>query len=224
MIKRSFLLLALLIFPLFIFSQEQAQEEDETKMVREVITVQVDKSKFAPPPAPAPVEDNSKKKKKHQTEEPPPVVADTGSPMMPAPVSEISKRAGNWLNSKSTKYTKTNGASNGSTTSCLITFPYKQKTLNPENDVDGKITMDVIIEAKEGKYRYTIKNVKHVADKAGMSGGSIYENVPECGSMKCTDLTWKHIKSAAYADIQMVSDDLKAKMKEEGDQKKKDDW
>jgi len=224
MIKRISLLFALFALPLFVFSQEQ--EEDETKMVREIVSVTVDKSKFAAPTPPPVAEDNSKKgKKKHHEEEvPPPPSADTSSTTIPAPSSEIAKRAANWLKAKSTKYTKANGSNTGSTVTCNITFVFKQKMLNPENEADGKITMDVVIDVKEGKYRYTLKNIKHIGDKPAISGGSIYEKVPECGSMNISDLTWKQIKSASYGDIQIVVDDLKAAMKQDGNKPKKDEW
>ncbi len=223
MIKRVSLLFAFFVLPLFVFSQEQ--EEDETKMVREIVSVTVDKSKFAVPTPPPVAEDHHKKgKKKHHEEEVPPPVADTGSSTIPAPSSEIAKRAGNWLKAKSAKYTKANGSNTGNTVTCNITFPFKQKVLNPENEADGQITMDVVIDVKEGKYRYTLKNIKHKGDKAEISGGSIYEKLPECGSMKINDLTWKHIKSASYGDIQNVVDDLKAIMKQDGDKPKKDEW
>lgn len=222
MIKRFFLLFALIVLPTLVFSQDA--EEDETKMVREIVNVMVDKAKFAKAPTPTASDSHDKKgHKKHQEETTPPV-ADTGASTIPAPAGEIAKRANNWYNAKTKKYVKANGANSGSTVNCNVTFVYKQKVLNPENDVDGHITMDVIIDAKEGKYRYTIKNIKHKANKEGNSGGDIYLKVPEAGSMKIVDLTWKHIRSAAFADIQMVVDDLKAKMKEDGDAKKKDDW
>jgi len=221
MIKKILLTLALFVSPFFIFSQEE--EEDEKKMVRGVESVMVDKAKFAAPPPPPPATDPKGKKKKKKYEEPVEVAPDTGNPMMPAPVSEIIKRAKNWDKTKHPKYKKTNVSSTGSTISCTATFVYKQKILNPENAVDGHLIMDVVIDAKEGKYRYTIKNIHHKANKQGMSGGDIYLPIPEAGSMKITDQTWKHIRSAAYADIQIVLDDLKAKMKEDGD-KKKDDW
>jgi hypothetical protein len=224
MIKRIFLALALFITPFIVFSQEQ--EEDETKMVREIVSVMVDKAKFAPPPTPvAHTEEHGKKgKKKHHTEEVAPPVADTGASTIPAPSSEIAKRANNFLKAKSKKYTKENVSNAGNTLSCTAIFIYKQKILNPENDIDGKITMDVIIDAKEGKYRYTIKNIKHIGDREGYSGGGIFEKVPECGSMKLTDQTWKQVRSASNGYIQTVVDDLKAIMKLDGDQKKKDDW
>ena len=85
--------------------------------------------------------------------------------------------------------------------------------------------MTITVEAKEGKYRYTINNIKHKATIAESSGGDIYALVPECGSMKISDLSWKHIKSGAFADAKMVADDLKAIMaKFSGDAPKKDDW
>jgi hypothetical protein len=226
MTNRILLVFALFVLPFIGFSQEEG-EEDNTKMVREVVTVMVDKAKFAAPTPPPPAEDHSKKggKKKKHHEEPPPTepTADTGATTMPAPISELVKRANNWSKFKNNKYKKVNAVNSGSNITVTAEFPYKQKVLNPENDVDGSITMDVIIEAKDGKYRYTIKNIKHKANKPGMSGGDIYLQVPECGSMKINEQTWKHIKSAAFTDIAIVQDELKAKMKEDGD-KKKDEW
>lgn len=221
MIKKV-LLASLLFAAPFLVSAQEEEEEDKSKMVREVIEVMVERAKFAPPPPP-PVADTKGKKGKKKKETPPPEVApDTGNPMMPAPSGEVMKRAQHWAKSKS-KYKKTQVNNTGNAISTQVIFPYKQKILNPENDVDGEIVMDVTVEAKEGKYRYTIKNIKHKAAKPGMSGGDIYLKVPECGSMKVTDQTWKQIKSAAYANIKTVSDDIKAKMGEEGG-KKKDDW
>ncbi len=221
MIKRIFLLFTLIILPTLVFSQEE--EEDETKMVREIINVTVDKAKFAAPTPPPVVESGKKGKKKPQEVVEPPA-ADTSNPMIPAPSGEINKRTHHWYIAKAKKYTKSNGTHTGNNTTCNISFVYKQKLLNPENEVDGHITMDIVIEAKEGKYRYTVKNIKHKANKDGMSGGDIFLKVPEAGSMKITDQTWKFIRSAANADIKLVTDDLKAVMKQDGDRKKKDDW
>jgi len=221
--KQLLILIVLLAAPRFVFSQEK---EDPSKMFRDVVALEVDRSKFAPkaPPTSPPVEETHKKgKKKKHVEVPVEPAPDTLSPMMPAPSGEIVKRAQNWYSLKTTKFTKSNGANSGKTVSCLVTFPFKQKVLNPENDVDGKITMEVLIEAKEGKYRYTVKNLKHKANKQGMSGGDVYAIVPECGSMVMNDRTWKHIKSEAIAGAQLVIEDLKEKMKEEV-ASDKDEW
>lgn len=223
MINRILLLFAFFVLPLAVFCQEEEEEEDETKMVREVVNVMVDKAKYAAPVVPKSetTTGGKKKKKKQQVEEPPP--ADTGASTIPAPATELFKRGQIWAKTKFPKYKKTNAATSGSNITCTAVFPYKQKILNPENLVDGEIHMNVIIEAKEGKYRYTIKNIKHVASRQGMSGGDIFLQVPECGSMKITDQTWKQIRSAARGNIQVVVDELKEKMKHDSD-KKKDEW
>jgi hypothetical protein len=217
---------SILLFSFFLFSARfVAQEkEDPTKMFRDVVTVEVDRAKFAPPKPAAPTPTVDPKKKKKQVEETPAEPApDTLGPLMPAPPEEIVKRAQNWYTLKNPKFEKAGGTNSGKTVSCNVSFNFKQKILNPENDVDGKIVMDVIIEAKEGKYRYTIKNLKHKATRQGMSGGDIYAVVPECGSMSLNDRTWKHIKAEAFADAQLVIDDLKTKMREEV-KAEKDEW
>jgi hypothetical protein len=221
MVIRQIFFLSLLIFPAVIFSQEK---EDPAKMFRDIVPLEVDRAKYAPKPAVVaapPVDPKSKKKKKVEEPVEPPV--DTLPPMMPAPADEILKRAQHWYTVKSTKYVKANGSNTGKSVLCNVTFVYKQKILNPENDVDGKITMDVVVDAKEGKYRYTIKNIKHKANKQGMSGGDVYGTVPEAGSMNISDRTWKHIRAEAFANAQKVIDDLKATMKEEVSAAK-DDW
>lgn len=208
----------------------QEAKEDESKFIREIVKLEVDKNKFAPP-APtvtAPVADTKGKKGKKKVEPPPPPPVEEGSvdttnPFIPAPQAEVLKRAQNWYTIKPQKFTKSNGTNSGKSVSCQLTFPFKQKILNPENEVDGSITMDLVIEAKEGKYRYTIKNIKHKASKTGMSCGDIYAVVPECGSMKVSDRTWKSIKKEALINASVVAEDLKAIMIKEVDSKK-DDW
>jgi hypothetical protein len=226
MIKKIILTSLLTVSATFAFSQ--AAKEDESKMLREVVNVQVDKAKFAAPtaPTPPPTETVGKNGKKKLAEAPPAEAApDTSNPVIPAPLSELVKRAQNWADdNKSKQYTKSNCAG-GKSTVCQVSFPYQIKELNPIDKVEGEITMTVTIDAKEGKYRYTINNIKHKAKVADASGGDIYATVPECGSMKLSDLSWKHIKSAAFADAKTVADDLKDKMAQlSNDASKKDDW
>jgi hypothetical protein len=219
-LKAIMLKQVLFFLPLFFctFSSFSQEKEDETKMIREIVPLEVDRAKYGvkpPPPPPSPVTDVKGKKKKKAEEPVAEPVQDTLPPTMPAPAAEVLKRAQNWYSAKASKFVKANGANSGKTVSCNVSFVFKQKLLNPENEVDGKITMDVLIDAKEGKYRYTIKNIKHKANKQGMSGGDIYSAVPECGSMNVTDRTWKQIKSQALVNAQLVIEDLKTSMKEE---------
>ena len=229
MFKKIILSVLLSTSSLIIFSQND--QEDESKMLREVINVQVERAKFSSPPAaaPAPPVNLAGKNGKKKNDPPPPAPADltpdTSSPLIPAPVSEIDKRAQNWSVDKPLKYTKSNCSNNGTSVVCQISFPYKVKELNPSDLVEGEITMNVSIEAKEGKYRYTITKIKHKASAVGVSGGDVYAPVPECGSLKLTDLSWKHIKSAALIDAQLIADELKARMaRPSGDSIQKDEW
>lgn len=179
-----------------------AQKEDESKMIREVVSLEVERPKLTNPN---------------------PDVPDTLPPTMPAPEAEVLKRAENWYKVKHVNYEKSSGATSGKSVACKAIFVFKQKVLNPENDVDGKILMDVLIEAKEGKYRYTVKNITHKANKPGMDCGDVYGKIPACGSMKVNDLTWKHIKSAAFTNAKMLVADLKTKMKISSEDAK-DEW
>lgn len=220
--KNALLVIALILTPSFFFAQG---DEDESKMIREVITVMVDRAKYVPAPAPTNTTTTTNKKGKKTktvTEEPPA----NQDPTMPAPPAELVKRANNWYNSKHKKYTKDAGTNAGTTVSCKAILPYKPKELNPTHPVEGNIVMDVVIEAKEGKFRYTIKNIRHESKKQGYSGGDVFSTVPECGSMKISELTWKQIKSAALANAKIVAEDLKLKMQQDSDSHsaKKDEW
>ena len=179
-----------------------AQKEEEGKFIREVVSLEIER--------PKPTNPN-------------PDVPDTLPPTMAAPEAEFLKRAENWYKVKNNGYEKSSGAISGKTVACKATFVFKQKVLNPENDVDGKIMMDVVVEAKEGKYRYTVKNITHKANKPGMDCGDVYGKIPACGSMKVNDLTWKHVKSAAFNSAKILVADLKAKMKISSEEAK-DEW
>ncbi|MDF2451346.1 MAG: hypothetical protein K0S26_850 [Bacteroidota bacterium] len=139
------------------------------------------------------------------------VPADTNPPKGMA-VSEILKRAVNFVKTESKKYTKGNGVTTGSKAECVISFPYKPKELNPSADVQGSISMHVSIEAKEGKYRYTISKISHNAKIADYSGGDVYSEVPKCGSMKMPPDLWKRIRSEAFKQSSIVVADLKEAM------------
>jgi len=220
--KTALIILSFLSFSFTLFSQDK---EDPKKMFRDIVNVEVDRAKFTPKPSPVtpPPEDPKAKKKKKVVEEPVEPPPDTLPPTMPAPSSEILKRAQAWYTSPSTRFVKSGGANSGKSVACHAAFIFKQKALNPEAEVDGKITMDITIEAKEGKYRYTVKNIKHKATKEGMSGGDIYSVVPEAGSMKISDRTWLLIRTEAKKGAQIVVDDIKAFMKEEVNENK-DEW
>jgi hypothetical protein len=217
--KSVFILAAfLLAAALPAFSQEE--EEDEKKMIREVIDVQVDRPPVVA--APAPVETPGKKGKKKKHQDPPPeetAPVDSGG-TIPAPIPELMKRGNAWMTKKNKDFLKVDPTSSGNTLECLVSFAYKPKELNPGAPVEGKVTMKVIIDCKEGKYRYTIKDIVHTANDADFCGGDVFETIPKCGSMSLPEPSWKKIKSFALAKANIVAGDLKETMKKKVNEKK----
>lgn len=170
----------------------QEQKKDEKK-IQEVITLQADPVSL-PPNA-----DGS-------------VAVDTTGPK-PMEQSEILKRAIYFVKIESKKYTKANGVTTGSKAECVATFNYKPKELNPQADVQGTFTMHVSIEAKQGKYRYTISKITHNAKNPEFTGGDVYSEVAKCGSMKMPPDLWKRLRSEALKNAAVVVEDLKETMK-----------
>ncbi len=223
--KKKLVFFILLLMGSLAGKAQEKEEEDPSKLIREVIEIQVEKTKAAAPAAPVEEPQTGKKKgKKKQVEETPveQAAAEEGG-TMPAPVAELTKRADHWTKSKNKQYKKDNVAGSGSTISCTAIFIYKPKVLNPTCDVEGEISMEMIIECKEGKYRYTIKNIKHKSRNQNVNGGDIYNDVAECGSMALNDLAWKQIKSAAFVNASFLAQDLKTKMSAPVEHKK-DEW
>lgn len=140
------------------------------------------------------------------------IATDTNPPKGMA-ASEILKRAVNFAKIESSKYTKGNAVTTGSKAEFVATFIYKPKELNPAADVQGTITMHLSIEAKEGKYRYTISKIHHNAKNIEHRGGDVYSEVPECGSMNLPSDIWKRIRSEAFKQSAVLAGDLKEAMK-----------
>ena len=126
--------------------------------------------------------------------------------------NELLNRAVNWVKSESAKYKKTSGATTASKAECTVNFPVKPKDLNPETDYTGKISMKVVIECKDNRYKYTISQIKHISKSGKASGGAIENEIPECGSMALQSLTWKKLKGEAVKGAQLVVADIKAGM------------
>ncbi len=179
---------------LFLINSLSAQEtKTEENKIQEVITLMADPISM-PPNA-----DGS-------------IPSDTNPPKGMA-VSEILKRAVNFVKIESKKYTKGNAVTSGSKAECVVTFVFKPKELNPVADVQGTITMHLSIDAKEGKYRYTISKLSHNAKIADYTGGDIYSEVPKCGSMHLPPDMWKRIRSEAFKQSAMLANDVKEAMK-----------
>ncbi|GIV26704.1 MAG: hypothetical protein KatS3mg027_0518 [Bacteroidia bacterium] len=125
---------------------------------------------------------------------------------------ELLNRATVWAQKKHPKYDKVNAVGGTTKVELEAEFKIKPKELNPPYDFTGKIVMHVKIEVKDGKYRYTINKVKHIADNGKNSGGDITKEIAECGSMFLPEMTWKKIKAEAIKDANVLAEDIKDAM------------
>ena len=201
-IPKLFCAVGFLISTTAMVAQEEKKDE---KKIQEVITL------FADPAPSVPLADGS-------------IPADT-SALKPLNQSEIFKRAVNFVKLESTKYTKGSGVTAGSKAEFVASFKYKPKELNPQSDVQGAFTMHVSIESKEGKYRYTISKLNHIATNADFSGGDLYNEVPKCGSMKLSSAIWKQMRSEGIKQSMVIVEELKEAMKIPSNKKvDKDEW
>jgi hypothetical protein len=138
--------------------------------------------------------------------------------------SELVKRAVSWIKAETNKYKKSSGTTTAGKAECTASFPIKPKELNPQVDYTGKITMKVVIECKDSKYRYTISEIKHISKSGTTSGGNIDNEVPECGSNYMHDIVWKKLKGEALRDAAQVVVDLKEGMSKSASDSKSEDW
>jgi len=137
---------------------------------------------------------------------------------------ELLKRAVNWIKVETDKYKKTSGTTASAKAECSASFPVKPKELNPEVDYTGKITMKVVIECKNSKYRYTVSEIRHISKSGNTTGGNIDNVVPECGSMAMNDIVWKKLKGEALRGAALVIQDLKAGMTKLSTDVPTDEW
>jgi hypothetical protein len=137
---------------------------------------------------------------------------------------ELMNRATAWAQKKHPKYEKENAVGGTTRVELDAKFKIKPKELNPPHDYTGVISMHVKIEVKDGKYRYTINKVRHIADNGKNSGGDITKDIPECGTMLLPDMTWKKIKGEAIRQANVVAEDLKDAMSTPVKTISEDDW
>lgn len=128
------------------------------------------------------------------------------------PAKELLGRATVWAQKKHPKFEKQNAVGGTTKVESDVEFKIKPKELNPSHDFSGKIVMHVKIEVKDGKYKYTINKVRHIADNGKNSGGDITKDIAECGSMFLPEMTWKKIKGEAIRDANIVAEDIKDAM------------
>ncbi|MBL7930601.1 MAG: hypothetical protein JNL60_01795 [Bacteroidia bacterium] len=137
---------------------------------------------------------------------------------------ELQKRATNWMKEEHDKYKISGAATTSNKAECIVSFPVKPKELNPQVDYTGKVTMKVVVEFKDSKYRYTISEIQHISKSGKTTAGSVDNVVPDCGSMAMDDLCWKRLKGEAMRYAGLVVIDLKSAMSKIESDVKTDEW
>jgi hypothetical protein len=138
--------------------------------------------------------------------------------------SELIKRANIWFKAVNPKYIKSGGGTSGNKIECNVDFAVKPKELNPETDFTGKLTMKVVVECKDNRWKYTVSDLKHISKSGECTGGSIDNVVPECGSMALGDILWKKLRGEAVKGANMVVTDLKLVMDKKSEEVPTEEW
>lgn len=136
---------------------------------------------------------------------------------------ELMKRAIRWIKEESKFYVKSSGTTTSNKVECSVIFAIVPKELNPQPDYTGKFTMNVVIECKSDRYRYTISKITHASKSGQANGGAIDNETPECGSMLMDPVMWKKLRGMAMKNAQKVASDIKASMSNPYVEIKKDD-
>ncbi len=138
--------------------------------------------------------------------------------------SELSKRAAIYMKHETAKYKKVAGGATNGKYDCTVSFLIKSKELNPRIDITGKITMKVVIECKDNKFRYIVSEITHISKTGSTNGGRIDNIVPDCGSASMDDVTWKKVKGEAMRDAAMVVSDIKEVMQKNSADAAAENW
>jgi hypothetical protein len=140
------------------------------------------------------------------------------------PASELLKRAVSWIKQENGKYKKTGGTTTSNKAECVASFPVKPKELNPKVDYTGKISMKVVIECKDNRFRYVVSDIRHISKSGRASAGSVDNKVPDCGSMVMEEVVWKKLKGEALRSAGLVVSDLKEGMSIAPTEAEGEDW
>lgn len=121
---------------------------------------------------------------------------------------------------KITKMDKTNSVL-GCVGSIKVTYPGPRVGMNDT----GFLVFDIIVDGKDGRYKYTYTNFRHEGHKGKGNGGALELPKAECGKYVLPDHGWAKIKKDAPKLIQDVITDMKVSIEPQSTPApKKEDW
>jgi hypothetical protein len=137
--------------------------------------------------------------------------------------STIYDRALAWAMKNKYKITKMDKANHilGCEGSIVITYPGPRVGMNDT----GFLKFDIIIDAKDGRYKYTYTNFRHEGHKGKGNGGVLELAKAECGKYVLPDNGWAKIKKDTPRITEDVITDMKVSIEPQAaPAPKKENW
>ena len=99
--------------------------------------------------------------------------------------------------------------------------------LKPTMVMAGTVDFRMDIQVKDGRYKYTIKDLDHkccVGNTSPANGGNIKDERPDCGTFRFTMKGWRQVKDATVSEVNTLVLLLKNKMDITSVESEEDDW
>ncbi len=103
-------------------------------------------------------------------------------------------------------------------------IPYDAPAFNPGTNFSGYFELMLTVELKDGRFRYSIEDLQHVANKSGCSGGALINEKASGNRFLGTAPSkkgWKKIQKTGNSDAQALIYTLVEAMKKPS---QSDDW
>ena len=89
----------------------------------------------------------------------------------------------------------------------------------------GSVSYNIMISAKEGKYKYEINDFYHESNRSVYgTGGTLTDEKPDCPEEEMSELIWTQIKEDSKKKTELLIASLKEKLAEAGNHIEGEDW
>ena len=135
----------------------------------------------------------------------------------------IYDRALSWAMNNKYKITKMDKANSilGCEASIVMNYPGPRVGMNDT----GFIKFDILIDGKDGRYKYTYTNFRHEGHKGKGNGGVLELPKAECGKYVLPDNGWAKIKKETPRITENIITDMKVSIEPQGTPApKKTEW
>ena len=89
----------------------------------------------------------------------------------------------------------------------------------------GSISYNIVVSAKEGKYKLEINDYYHESNRSAYgTGGTLTDETPDCGVEEMTELVWGQIKEEGKSKTEVMITSLKERMTAASSHVEGEDW